>query len=54
MKRYERLTRDDESNTRIMAGHSQLSIKQLEDEQIDPNSEIGRKLKTIEDKLEMY
>lgn len=52
-RKFKQLTRDSIENTKIMAGHSQLSIKQLEDE-IDANSEIGKKLKTIEHELEKY
>lgn len=52
-KKYEKLTNGSESSTRIQAGHSTLSIKQLEDE-IDADSEIGKKLKTIENELEKY
>ncbi len=51
--KYERLTVDKEENTRILAGHISFSVRQLEDE-IDANSEIGRKLKQIEDKLKDY
>jgi hypothetical protein len=51
--KFEKLTRDNIDSTRIMAGHSQLSIKQLENE-IDANSEIGKKLKSIEDELDKY
>lgn len=52
-KKYEKLTRDNIENTKIMAGHSQLTIEQLETE-ISSDSEIGKKLKTIERELEKY
>ncbi len=51
--KFEKLTRDDINTTKIMAGHSTFTVRQLEDE-IDANSEIGRKLKTIEKELEKY
>lgn len=51
--KYEKLTRGSESSTKIMAGHGSLTIKQLEDE-IDADSEIGKKLKTVENELEKY
>lgn len=53
IKKYERLSRGDEEKTIIMAGHTKMSIKQLEDE-IKADSEIGRKLKSIEKELDKY
>lgn len=50
---FEKLTRDVPDNTVIMAGHSSFTVKQLEDE-IDANTEIGKKLKTVEKELEKY
>lgn len=51
--RYEKLTRGNLEDTKIFGGHSVLTIQQLENE-IDINSEIGKKLKSIEDKLKEY
>lgn len=50
-KKFDKLSRDSEDRTIIMAGHTQFTIKELEDE-INWNSEIGRKLKTVEKELE--
>jgi len=52
-KKFEKLSADKEENTKIMAGHHIFTVKQLEDE-IDANSEIGRKLRSIEKELEKY
>ncbi len=52
-RKFVKLSRDDEDKTTIMAGHHQLTIKQLEDE-IRTDSEIGRKLRQIEHELEKY
>ncbi len=51
--KFEKLSRDKENNTKIMAGHTQFTIQELEDE-IKANSEVGRKLKSIEKELEKY
>jgi putative AlgH/UPF0301 family transcriptional regulator len=51
--KFEKLSRDDEKKTRIMAGHTEFTIQQLEDE-INANSEVGRKLKSVEKELEKY
>lgn len=51
--KFEKLSRDEENKTRIMAGHAEFTIKQLEDE-INANSEVGRKLKSVEKELEKY
>lgn len=51
--RFEKLARDSEGNTLIMAGHSTFTIEQLEEE-IKMDSEIGRKLKMIEKELDKY
>lgn len=53
MAKFEKLSRDSEDNTKIMAGHVQFTVKQLENE-IKADSEIGRKLKRIEAELEKY
>lgn len=53
MVEYQKLTRDDPDNTRILAGHSSFTIEQLEEE-INMDTEIGKKLKTIEKELEKY
>ncbi len=50
---YEKLTRGSLSETKIMAGHSVLTINQLEDE-ITNDTEIGKKLKQVEHYLEKY
>lgn len=52
-EKFVRLTADKEENTRILAGHISFSVKDLEDE-IDANSEIGKKLKSVEDRLKDY
>lgn len=52
-RKFVKLSRDDEDKTMIMAGHHQFTIKQLEDE-INADSEIGRKLKSIEKELDKY
>ena len=51
--KYESLSLDTEENTIIYAGHGAYTIEQLQQE-IDSNSEIGRKLKTVEEKLKDY
>ncbi len=51
--KFEKLSRDKEENTIIMAGHTKMTIAQLEDE-IKADSEIGRKLKSIEKELLKY
>jgi hypothetical protein len=51
--KYESLSLDSEENTKIMAGHGVYTVKQLQQE-IDSNSEIGKKLKTVEEKLKDY
>lgn len=52
-KKFEKLTIDEEDKTKIMAGHVQFTIGQLEDE-IKADSEIGRKLKSVEKELLKY
>lgn len=52
-KKFEKLSMDSEDNTKIMAGHTVFTVQQLEDE-IRADSEIGRKLKSIEKELEKY
>lgn len=49
--KFKKLTRDEESQTKIMAGHTQFTVEQLENE-INANSEIGKKLKSVEKILE--
>ncbi len=51
--KFEKLSRDDKDKTRIMAGHAEFTIEQLEDE-INANSEVGRKLKSVEKELDKY
>lgn len=52
-KKFDKLSRDDPDKTIIMAGHTQFTVKELEDE-INWNSEIGKKLKAVEKELEKY
>ena len=52
-RKFVKLSRDDEDKTKIMAGHTVFTIRQLEDE-IKSDSEIGRKLKSIEKELLKY
>lgn len=47
VNKFEKLTRDNIENTKICAGATSLSVEQMEEE-IDMNTEIGRKLKSIE------
>jgi putative AlgH/UPF0301 family transcriptional regulator len=49
----EKLSRDKEENTVIMAGRTKYTVNQLEQE-IKTDSEIGRKLKSIEKELDNY
>jgi len=51
MFKFEKLTRSSKEDTKIMAGHTEFSVEQLENE-IKMDSEIGRKLKSIEKDLE--
>lgn len=51
--KFEKLSLDEPGNTVIMAGYAKFSIDQLENE-IKEDSEIGRKLKTVEKELEKY
>lgn len=51
--KYERLSIDDKNKTKIMAGYAEFTIDQLEEE-IKADSEIGRKLKSVEDELKKY
>ena len=51
--KFEKLTRDDPDNTKICAGGHIFTAQQLEEE-INMDTEIGRKLKTIEKELEKY
>ncbi len=52
--KFEKLSLDTPEHTHIMAGYASFSIKQLEDEIDNPNSEIGRKLKSVEAELDKY
>lgn len=52
--KFEKLSLDTPENTKIMAGYAEFSIKQLEDEIGNPNSEIGRKLRSVEAELDKY
>jgi len=51
--KFEKLSLDEPSKTRIMAGYATFTIEQLENE-IDANSEIGKKLRSVEKELEKY
>ena len=51
--KFEKLSRDEPENTIIYAGHTQFTVKQLENE-IKTDSDIGRKLKSIEKILDKY
>lgn len=51
--KFKKLTLDDEDKTKIYAGQAVFTVKQLEEE-ISADSEIGRKLKSVEDKLKDY
>lgn len=53
-KRFEKLSRDEPENTKIMAGHVSFTVKQLEEEMVDDKSDVGRKLRSIEHILETY
>ncbi len=53
-KKFEKLSRSTKEDTKIMAGQTVFTVKQLEDEMVDDKSEIGRKLKSIEHILEKY
>ncbi len=48
--KFEKLSRDDEKKTKIYVGNNQFTVGQLEKE-IKSNSELGKKLKTVEKKL---
>lgn len=52
--KFEKLSLDNPENTKIMAGYTEFTIKQLEDEIDNPNSEIGKKLKSVEAELDKY
>jgi len=51
MAKFEKLSRDEQDKTEIMAGHQSFTIEQLENE-IKMDSVIGRKLKSVEKELE--
>lgn len=53
MTKFEKLSRDKEESTVIMAGQTKMTISQLEDE-IKADSEIGHKLKSVEKELDKY
>lgn len=52
--KFEKLSLDNPENTKIMAGYASFSIQQLESEIDNPNSEIGKKLKSVEAELDKY
>jgi len=52
--KYEKLSRSTKEDTKIMAGQTVFDISQLEDEMANDNSEVGRKLRSIEHILENY
>ncbi len=51
--KFEKLSLDDPNKTVIMAGYTEFTIEQLENE-INADSEIGKKLKSVEHILEQY
>ncbi len=52
--KFEKLSLDNPIFTKIMAGYATFTIQQLENEMDDPNSEIGKKLRSVEKELEKY
>ncbi len=50
--KFEKLSRDKEANTRINVGHTQFTVEQLEKE-IKSNSSLGKKLKSVENQLDI-
>ena len=52
--KFEKLSLDKPEDTKIMAGYAEFTIQQLENEIENPNSEIGKKLKSVEAKLDKY
>jgi len=51
--KFEKLSLDNINSTKIMAGYATFTIEQLENE-INSNSEIGKKLKSVEKLLDNY
>ena len=51
--KFEKLSLDNPNKTVIMAGYNKFTVQQLENE-IDSNSEVGRKLKSVEAELDKY
>lgn len=51
--KFEKLSLDNPNKTKIMAGYTTFTIQQLEDE-INSDSEIGKKLKSVEKMLDNY
>lgn len=51
MSKFEKLSRDKEEKTVIMAGRVPLTIEQLEGE-VKSGSEFGKKIKEIEKELD--
>jgi hypothetical protein len=51
---YKKLSRDDPEKTKMMAGHVSFTLEQLDKEMEDDNSEVGKKLKSVEKILEEY
>jgi len=52
--KFEKLSLDDINSTKIMAGFTEFTIQQLENEIDNPNSEIGKKLRSVEKELDKY
>lgn len=48
------LTRDKEGKTVIWVGGKKFTAEQLEKEMYDANSEVGKKLRSVEPQLENY
>jgi putative AlgH/UPF0301 family transcriptional regulator len=53
MVEFKKLSLDEPNKTVIMAGYAKFTVEQLDNE-MDANSEIGKKLKTVEHILERY
>lgn len=51
--KFEKLSLENPEDTKIMAGYTTFTIEQLENE-INSNSEIGKKLKSVEKLLDNY
>lgn len=52
--KIKQLTRDEEKKTVIWVGGKKYTAEQLEKEMYDPNSEVGKKLRSVEPQLQNY